>query len=371
MNNLSSFILVFLSFALINCGSSSSEKIEVKNNPSEITNIASKKQLDSSLESKKNDFERKVIPTLARDSNDNTKNPIIYPTIIPTLSPTPSPTSNPNAVVFENVEFENYIKEKLGKSLIDSYITFEDISNIKEIKIGGQIGQTNLNNKISMENIRDLKYFKNLEKLTIREAGINDIDGIEELQNLEYLDLTGNNIENIERISLLYNLEHLYMYDNKISDIWAFTPQKNPYLEHLWLDGNNISSISQFVPSINEFAKQLTHVGLGRNPIVSENWHWNKAFSENSFTLQIPDLGIDDEILYELLSQDHGFQNLQYINLGGNKKIKDLEPLLELKALKQITLDEKLHGNALDRLMRDDGIDKLLEIGVDVRFVNR
>jgi len=207
MNNLSSFILVFLSFALINCGSSSSEKIEVKNNPSEITNIASKKQLDSSLESKKNDFERKVIPTLARDSNDNTKNPIIYPTIIPTLSPTPSPTSNPNAVVFENVEFENYIKEKLGKSLIDSYITFEDISNIKEIKIGGQIGQTNLNNKISMENIRDLKYFKNLEKLTIREAGINDIDGIEELQNLEYLDLTGNNIENIERISLLYNLE--------------------------------------------------------------------------------------------------------------------------------------------------------------------
>ena len=369
MNNLSSFILVFLSFALINCGSSSSEEIEVKNNPSEITNIASKKQLDSSLKSKKNDFERKVIPTLARDSNDNTKNPIIYPTIIPTLSPTPSPTSNPNAVVFENVEFENYIKEKLGKSLIDSYITFEDISNIKEIKIGGQIGQTNLNNKISMENIRDLKYFKNLEKLTIREAGINDIDGIEELQNLEYLDLTGNNIENIERISLLRNLDTLFMYDNKISDIWAFTPQKNPYLEHLWLDGNNISSISQFVPSINEFAKQLTHVGLGRNPIVSENW--DKAFSENSFTLQIPDLGIDDEILYELFSQDHGFQNLQYINLGGNKKIKYLEPLLELKALKQITLDEKLHGNALDRLMRDDGIDKLSEIGVDVRFVNR
>ena len=53
------------------------------------------------------------------------------------------------------------------------------------------------------------------------------------------------------------------------------------------------------------------------------------------------------------------------------QKINDLEPLLELKALKQITLDEKLHGNALDRLMRDDGVDKLSEIGVDVRFVNR
>ncbi|MFL2649180.1 MAG: leucine-rich repeat domain-containing protein [Dehalococcoidia bacterium] len=368
MNNLNIFILVFLSFALISCGSSSSEEIESKNNPSDITNITSKKQLDSSLESKKNDFERKVIPTLVRNSSDNKKNSIIYPTIIPTLSPTPSSTYNPNVVVFENVEFENYMKEKLGKSLIDSYITFEDISKIKEIEIRGQIGTNNLNNRISMEHIRDLRYFTNIEKLTIREAGINDIQGIEDLINLEYLDLSYNEIENIENISFLPNLVHLYLYDNEISDIWAFTPQKNPYLEHLWLDGNNISSIAPFVPSMNEFAKQLTHVGLGRNPIVSENW--DKAFSENSFTLQIPDLGIDDEILNELLSQEHGFPNLKYINLGGNKKIKDLEPLLELKALKQITLDEKLNGTGLDRLMRDDGIDKLSEIGVDVTFVN-
>ena len=368
MNNLSSFILVFLSFALINCGSSSSEKIEVKNNPSEITNIASKKQLDSSLESKKNDFERKVIPTLARDSNDNTKNPIIYPTIIPTLSPTPSPTSNPNAVVFENVEFENYIKEKLGKSLIDSYITFEDISNIKEIKIGGQIGQTNLNNKISMENIRDLKYFKNLEKLSIREAGINNIDGIEELHNLEYLDLSFNNIENIEKISLLRNLEHLYLYDNEISDIWAFTPEKNPYLKHLWLDGNNISTVAPFVTSLNEFSKQLTHVGLGRNPIVSKNW--NQVFGENIRTFQLQGLDIDNKILQELLSQEHGFPNLRHISLLGNKKITDLTPLLELEGLVQIYLDEKVQGSALDVLMRDDGANKLIENGVNVEYVS-
>ena len=367
MNNLNIFILVFLSFALISCGSSSSEEIESKNNPSDITNIASKKQLDSSLESKKNDFERKVIPTLVRNSSDNKKNSIIYPTIIPTLSPTPSSTSNPNVIVFENVEFENYIKEKLGKSLIDSYITFEDISNIKEIKIGGQIGQTNLNNKISMENIRDLRYFTNLEKLTIREAGINDIQGIEELLNLEEVDLSYNNIENIELISLLPNLSSLFLYGNKISDIWALTPEKNPYLKGLWLDGNNISSIGPFVSSINELSKQLTHVGISNNPIVSKNW--DKAFSENIYTLQLRNLEIDNKILKQLFSQEHGFPKLNSVNLGGNKKISDLTPLLEIESLKNIYLDEKVQGSTLDRLMREEGIEKLLENGVNVKLV--
>ena len=219
-----------------------------------------------------------------------------------------------------------------------------------------------------MENIRDLKYFKNLEKLVIREAGINDIEGIEELQNLEHLDLTGNNIENIERISLLRNLEHLYMYANKISDIWEFQPQRNPYLKHLWLDGNNIPSLAPFVPSINEFAGQLTHIGISRNPIVSENW--DQVFNENVRTLQIGGLEIDNKILEQLFSQKHGFPSLGYINLGGNKKVSDLRPLFGLESLKQISLEQKVQGSSLDSLMRDGGIKELEENGVNIIFVN-
>ena len=283
---------------------------------------------------------------------------------------TPTPISKENAIFFENLEFESYIREKINKTstYFDPYITLEDISNIKEIKIGDHFSDTDLNNRINMENLRDLKYFKNLETLSIREAGINNIDGIEELHNLEYLDLSFNNIENIEKISLLRNLEHLYLYDNEISDIWAFTPEKNPYLRHLWLDGNNISTVAPFVTSLNEFSKQLTHVGLGRNPIVSKNW--NQVFGENIRTFQLQGLDIDNKILQELLSQEHGFPNLRYISLLGNKKITDLTPLLELEGLVQIILDEKVQGSALDVLMRDDGANKLIENGVNVEYVS-
>jgi len=331
--------------------------------PKLITPTKVSKPVETSKPAVKNNYERKILPTV-NPSIESKKKTTFYPTAIPTITPTPTPTYPANAIVFENLEFESYIKEMIN----NPYITLEDISKIKEINIGGQIGQKNLNNKISMENIRDLKYFKNLEKLVIREAGINDIDGIEELQNLEHLDLTGNNIENIERISLLRNLEHLYMYDNKISDIWAFTPQRNPYLKHLWLDGNNIQSLGPFIPSINEFAGQLTHIGISRNPILSENWE--QAFNENVRTLQIGGLEIDNKILKEIFSQKHGFPNLGYINLGGNKKISDLSPLLKLKSLKEISIETKVQGSALDALMRDGGIEELEKNGVNVNFVN-
>ena len=139
-------------------------------------------------------------------------------------------------------------------------------------------------------------------------------------------------------------------------------------MKHLWLDGNKIPSLGPFVPSINEFAGQLTHIGLSRNPIVSENW--DQAFNENVRTLQIGGLEIDNRILKELLSQKHGFPHLGYINLGGNKKISDLSPLLKLEALKQISIEGYLEGSALDVLMRDDGIKELEENGVDVLRVN-
>tara|TARA_B100000579_G_C22847310_1_gene865207 strand:+ start:3768 stop:4913 length:1146 start_codon:yes stop_codon:yes gene_type:complete len=373
-------LIIFLALISISCSSNESDesiKIEGNISPTQtpvsmkekkvatelITPTKASKPLATSKPATQNNYERKLLPTV-KPATENKKKTTFYPTAIPTITPTPTPTYPANAIVFESLEFELYIREKIDKD----YITLEDISKIKEIKIGGQIGQTNLNNKISMENINDLKYFKNLEELTIREAGIKDINGIEELQNLEHLDLTGNDIEDIERIALLRNLEHLYMYDNKISDIWAFTPQRNPYLKHLWLDGNNIQSLGPFIPSINEFAGQLTHIGISRNPILSENWE--QAFNENVRTLQIGGLEIDNKILKELFSQNHGFPNLGYINLGGNKKISDLSPLLKLKSLKEISIEKKVQGSALDALMRDGGIEELEKNGVNVNFVN-
>ena len=378
-------LIIFLAIFSISCSSNPSN--ETINNKSNILSTNTSEPIASTNDDLKSLEERLTKLESAIENNTSgpiASKPVIKELITPTKASepietskpvikeliTPTPISKENAIFFENLEFESYIREKINKTstYFDPYITLEDISNIKEIKIGDHFSDTDLNNRINMENLRDLKYFKNLEKLSIREAGINNIDGIEELHNLEYLDLSFNNIENIEKISLLRNLEHLYLYDNEISDIWAFTPEKNPYLKHLWLDGNNISTVAPFVTSLNEFSKQLTHVGLGRNPIVSKNW--NQVFGKNIKTFQLQGLDIDNKILQELLSQEHGFPNLRHISLLGNKKITDLTPLLELEGLVQIYLDEKVQGSALDVLMRDDGANKLIENGVNVKYAS-
>ena len=378
-------LIIFLAIFSISCSSNPSN--ETINNKSNILSTNTSEPIASTNDDLKSLEERLTKLESAIENNTSgpiASKPVIKELITPTKASepietskpvikeliTPTPISKENAIFFENLEFESYIREKINKTstYFDPHITLEDISNIKEIKIGDHFQDTDLNNRINMENLRDLKYFKNLEKLSIREAGINNIDGIEELHNLEYLDLSFNNIENIEKISLLRNLEHLYLYDNEISDIWAFTPEKNPYLKHLWLDGNNISTVAPFVTSLNEFSKQLTHVGLGRNPIVSKNW--NQVFGKNIKTFQLQGLDIDNKILQELLSQEHGFPNLRHISLLGNKKITDLTPLLELEGLVQIYLDEKVQGSSLDVLMRDDGANKLIENGVNVEYVS-
>ena len=56
--------------------------------------------------------------------------------------------------------------------------------------------------------------------------------------------------------------------------------------------------------------------------------------------------------------------------MGGNKKISDLSPLLKLKSLKEISIEKKVQGSALDALMRDGGIEELEKNGVNVNFVN-
>ena len=95
-----------------------------------------------------------------------------------------------------------------------------------------------------------------------------------------------------------------------------------------------------------------------------------QAFNENVRTLQIGGLEIDNKILEQLFSQKHGFPSLGYINLGGNKKVSDLSPLLGLESLKQISLEQKVQGSSLDSLMRDGGIKELEENGVNIIFVN-
>jgi len=280
------------------------------------------------------------------------------PTPTPTpVPPTPTPTPPANAVIFENLEFESKIREMIGKD--KGYVLTEDVAKITEI---------NLEN-VQFGHIRDIKHFTNLTKLSLRGAGIYDLEGIGNLQKLERLTLSENNLVNIQRLAQLKSLRNLILYNNQISDISSLTPASLPNLSSLFLDGNNISDISPLMPSDGNLIEQLCCIGIGNNPLDTQNIDWSELFHERILNIQIGALKFNDENLNDLFSAEHGFSSLKFLNLSNNN-ITDITPLLEIEGLGK-DASVFLRNNMIDESEFDNPIQTLTERGVTVNYDNQ
>lgn len=86
------------------------------------------------------------------------------------------------------------------------------------------------------------EHLAQVTELTVRDAGIVSLEGIEKLTNLRSLDLRGNEIVDIRPLAALTRLEKLNLRDNRISDITPLAGLK--LLRHLNLRDNEIRDIS-------------------------------------------------------------------------------------------------------------------------------
>ncbi|MGL4382138.1 MAG: hypothetical protein ACRCTA_00300, partial [Bacilli bacterium] len=75
----------------------------------------------------------------------------------------------------------------------------------------------------------NIKYYTNLEELTIFLTPLSDLNILENLDNIEDLSLSSCKISNITPIGILKNLEILYINDNNITDISSLSFLTNLY----------------------------------------------------------------------------------------------------------------------------------------------
>jgi Leucine-rich repeat (LRR) protein len=135
-----------------------------------------------------------------------------------------------------------------------------------------------------------------IESLTIRDADIDSLEGLEHFSSLLSLDLRNNNIQDIGLLTELGQLQELDLRDNDIADISPLSRLTS--LEDLNLRGNKVSNIE---PLAN--LRRLTDLNLREN--------------------QIQDISPLSEL-----------QELQDLNLRHND-ITDIEPLRNLEQLKE------------------------------------
>ena len=153
-----------------------------------------------------------------------------------------------------------------------------------------------------------------LTRLSMGDAGISDLTGLEWAINLTGLNLEGNSISDISPLTNLTNLTVLALYDNSISDISPLTNLTN--LTGLALEGNSISDISPLANLTN-----LTVLALFDNSLSNIS---PLADLTNLKTLFLSDNSLSD------LSPLANLTNLTYLVLSDN-------PLSDISALANLT----------------------------------
>lgn len=171
--------------------------------------------------------------------------------------------SGHNTVVFNDINFENLIRETINKHTNE--ITVADMQSIVILR-GFQ------RNIIKLKGI---EYCTNLEELYLGDNEIEDINPLANLTVLKNLSLHFNNIIDLTHLSNLTNLQSLVLADNKISDI---SPLENLIgLNFLKVGGNEIVDIQPLV--------QNNGIGDGDTINMVDN-----PLSQTSINIYIPEL---------------------------------------------------------------------------------
>lgn len=146
--------------------------------------------------------------------------------------------------------------------------------------------------------VSPLSELTQLQKLLLKQNGIDDISSLGTLVNLTQLDVSGNReISDVSAIANMKKLKQLNISNNKIQDISAVSELEN--LEFIELSGNQIQDLPDLSKLTNVYSLDISH---------------------NELT--------DISALADL-------KNLRELNLGGNTEITDFKPLAKLFSLEK------------------------------------
>ena len=195
-------------------------------------------------------------------------------------------------VVIKDPALEKAVRFAISKP--SGELTKADVDSIKELRFYGSMSGT-------IQSLDGIGQLTNLELLDIESAGLTDITPLAGLKHLTSLTLKDNSISDIAPVEGLTNLQSLDLSNNLVENIGPLSGLVN--LTDLRLDFNKINDLSALKDMV-----LLTHLSLSTNMITDIN------------------------VLASL-------KGLQYLDIGGNYKIKDFTALSGLENIENISVD--------------------------------
>ena len=117
-----------------------------------------------------------------------------------------------------------------------------------------------------INSISSLKNYINLKELTIENANISSLEGIENLKKLTKLSLKKNKITSVESLSEDTNLQEINLSDNKIYSLYGIENLKQ--LKYLNIENNCLQDIVQYTDK-NNVMQTIRNLSIIKN--LNEN----------------------------------------------------------------------------------------------------
>ena len=182
------------------------------------------------------------------------KNTIVYSDDLWGITEFTVPSGTKN---FSDLKF----MKDLEKLTIDSGASgqlgnISSMSHLREIYI--------TNTSVSAEEVSLIGTLPNLKKLTLSDCGLSTVAGLKNATGITYLDLSGNTIRNIDALSSMKGLQELNLQQNALSDLSALSACSA--LKILDVSGNALTSLAPIsgisgLTILNADRNQITQLG--------------------------------------------------------------------------------------------------------------
>ena len=267
---------------------------------------------------------------------------------------------DPDAVVqFSDWALEYHVSSALGKDAGE--ITQQDLAQVRQLHIcdiSGSVNEiapddTGRTSKMGdgsqvphLSSLEDLKYFINLEELSLTAQDFTDLSPLSQLTNLTVLNLHNSNLSDLSPLSGLTNLEVLDIGGNYLNTPTDLSPLRNlTNLRELYLDGvRNLTNLSPLESLTNLEVLDLGYTGY--DAMKNRTDYMDLSFLSRLTKLKKLDLASCKVGTLETFSS---LTALEELDLSGCP-VSDLNPLSGLSQLRVLSFYSNEEGRKVQNL---------------------
>jgi Leucine-rich repeat (LRR) protein len=244
--------------------------------------------------------------------------------------------ANPNAlVIFDSETLSNWWNGMSGewKIAFGKYVKYTGLPNKDQLQQMANLTEMNVSNNQAINTLEPLKEVTNLKKLFCSSTSVSDFSPLKDLIDLQILEANSTKINNLRPLANLTNLEKISVENCALTTLQGI--EKLNVLKILYCDKNTIT-----LDQVDALNKVLPSCLVVHQSEVLRLWWqnlpdaWKQVFGQH--------VKIDNPPTRE---QTHQVATLEALRIDNNNAIRDLEPVRQLRRLKELTFSNTLVSN--------------------------